>query len=90
MISNKINDNIDKTNLIDKNHYWGFGNKTFRDFLSETNRKDVWEDNQRWTKSVKGKHPNKNGYELISNELYRFILQNDLLKKIEIKKSNLI
>lgn len=90
MISNKINDNIDKTNLINKNHYWGFGNKTFRDFLSETNRKDVWEDNQRWTKSVKGKHPNKNGYELISNELHRFILQNNLLKKIEIKKSNLI
>lgn len=90
MISNTINDNIDKTNLIDKNYYWGFGHKTFKDFLVETNRKDVWQDNQFYTKSIEGKHPNKNGYEIISVELCRFIMKNNLLKNIDIKNLNLI
>ncbi len=78
-----------KTHLINKNHYWGFGDKTFRKFLAEKNRKDIWENNKLWLDDVAGIHPNKNGYKIIADELYSFIKEKDLLnydtKKIEKK-----
>jgi len=79
LIKNPINQEIDKTNLINRKHYWGFENRTFRDLLIETNRKNVWEDNSHFTESQLGKHPNKNGYKLIAEEIYDFIQKNNLL-----------
>jgi len=79
MIKDDISKNIDKTNLIDKNHYWGISNKTLKDLLINTNRKDVWGDGQHWKDLTEGKHPNKNGYKLIANELYDFILNKNIL-----------
>lgn len=90
MLSNVITDSVDKTILIDKNRYWKFRSKTFRDFLAETGRKDVWEDNQYWNNKIEGKHPNKNGYELISNELHKFISDNNLLSSTPHINSSLI
>lgn len=79
MIRKDIIKEVDKTNLIKKENYWGFKNITFRDFLSSTNRKDVWEDNLLWSKINPGKHPNKNGYKIIAKELYDFIICNNIL-----------
>lgn len=81
---------IDKSNLIDSNRYWGYRIKTFRDFLAELNRKDVWEDNELWYDKLSGKHPSKNGYELIANEMYNYILKNNLLENNYSVKSNII
>lgn len=90
MISSDILTDIDKTNYIDKNRYWGFKNKTFANFLIDTNRKDVWEDNEYWKDTTVGKHPNKNGYKLISDELYNFIIKNQLLDNNSYNKSYII
>ncbi len=86
MINNDIIDNINKTNLIDESHYWGYKNKTMADLLIGTKRKDVWEDENQWTENTAGKHPNSNGYKLIADELYKFINDNNLL--IHNKKKN--
>lgn len=70
---------IDKTHFIDTSHYWNFSKKTFKDFLIETNRKNVWEDNSLYSNETLGKHPNSIGYELIANEMFTFINDNNLL-----------
>ena len=70
---------VDKTNLIKTNHYWGLSDKTIKDFLISKNRKDVWEDGNLWSDNVTGKHPNKIGYELIANMLYDYISEKDIL-----------
>jgi lysophospholipase L1-like esterase len=68
----------DKTNLIDANSYWGCREKTMRDFLIEFNDYDMWEYKERW--DTRGtQHPNSKGYQLIADELYRFINQNSLI-----------
>jgi hypothetical protein len=90
MITNHIKPFIDKSYLIDDTQYWGYKEKTFVDFLINLNRKDIWEDGCHWTKSTAGKHPNSIGYKLIADELYQYIINNNLLKSIDIKNSNLI
>lgn len=90
MISNNINQTIDKSHLIDSTPYWGYKNKTFVDFLINLNRKDVWEDGTHWVKNTVGKHPNSVGYKLIAEELYEHIQNNNLLENIKIKNSYLI
>lgn len=90
MISANIIEGVNKTNHIDKNRYWGFKDKTFADFLINTKRSDVWEDGTYWTENTVGKHPNNNGYKLIANELYNFIIKNKLLEKTSPYNSYLI
>ena len=90
MITKNINPSVDKTDFIDKNRYWGYQTKTMADLLINTNRKDVWEDNQLWSSEQSGKHPSDNGYKLIANELFKFINDNNLLNHIESKKIYLI
>lgn len=90
MINKNIDTLVDKVNLIDTSRYWGFRKKTFKDFLANLDRKDVWEDNLLWTDNVVGKHPNKNGYKFIADELYSYILKNNLLETINYKKTNII
>lgn len=90
MLRKQIIKEIDKTNFIDKTCYWGFSEKTFKDFLFDLKRKDIWEDNEPWTENTVGKHPNKNGYKLISEELYDFILKNKIIETIPTPNSYLI
>lgn len=71
------NDNY--KNLIDTNKYWNFGNKTFRDFLNDTNRLDIWEYTDTNFKTRATQHPNKDGYNLISEELYNYIVGNNII-----------
>jgi lysophospholipase L1-like esterase len=66
-------------NLIDTNKYWNFGNKTFRDFLNDTNRLDIWEHTDTNFKTRATQHPNKDGYNLISEELYNYIVRNNII-----------
>ena len=88
MIFNNIENTIDKSDLINKNNYWGFKDKTFKDFLIETNNPYVWEGNFIWNEEIiEGVHPNKNGYKLIANELFKFILDNKILEQ-SIKNKN--
>jgi hypothetical protein len=63
----------DITHIIDKTHYWGFNKQTFRDFLNENKKTDIWEYQDEKYKSRASQHPNKEGYEIIANELYKFI-----------------
>jgi hypothetical protein len=68
----------DKTTLINTNSYWGCREKTMRDFLIEFNDYDMWEYKERW--DTRGtQHPNSKGYQLIADELHRFINQNSLI-----------
>lgn len=89
-----INKNIDglvnKTNLIDKNRYWGYRSKTMADLLIGTKRKDVWEDNNHWVDSTAGKHPSGIGYKLIAEELHKFIVEGNLLVENKEKNSYLL
>lgn len=79
MIKEDITAEIDKTSLINKTHYWGFPNKTMKDILIESNLKNVWEDGNLWLINKSGKHPSKYGYELMANELYKWIIEKNIL-----------
>jgi lysophospholipase L1-like esterase len=70
-------DNV--TNLIKDNNYWGFKKETFRDFLLKTNRLDLWEYQDVTYKDRAKQHPNENGYNLISQELYNYIVKNNII-----------
>lgn len=91
MIKEDITIEIDKTHLINKNHYWGFRDKTMKDFLVDANLKNVWEDGDFWVNNKGGKHPSRYGYELIGNELYKWIIEKNILSyKTNNLKPNII
>lgn len=79
MVKEDITAEIDKTSLINKTHYLGFPNKTMKDILIESNLKNVWEDGNLWLNNKGGKHPSKYGYELMANELYKWIIEKNIL-----------
>jgi hypothetical protein len=79
MIGKDIIDGIDNSNLIDNSRYWGYKEKTLADLLINLKRKDVWEDNSYWNQSTQGKHPSDIGYKLIAEELYKFIINSNLI-----------
>jgi lysophospholipase L1-like esterase len=56
--------------------------------LIDLKRRDVWEDNTYWSQSTSGKHPSNIGYQLIAEELYKFILNSNLLKNDMCKDKN--
>lgn len=67
-----VDEKDNKTHLINKKTYWNFTNKSMRDFLFDMKRNDVWEYGNLTTQNTPSIHPNKLGYELISEEMYRF------------------
>lgn len=80
----------DVKTFVDFNHYLGYASKTIRDYLIDTKRKDVWEDNLGWGK-IYGKHPSKLGYEIIANRIYEFIIEKNILNyEINIYKNFII
>jgi hypothetical protein len=90
IINKNIENSSNKTHLINSDRYWGYRNKTMANLLIDTKRKDVWEDNNHWVDSTAGKHPSGVGYELIADELYKFIIDGDLLVQNKTKNSYLI
>lgn len=69
----------DITNIINKSTYWEFNKKTIRDLLNDTNRLDIWEHQDTTFKTRATQHPNKDGYKLISQELYNYIVKNNII-----------
>jgi len=90
MINKNIDKLVDKTHLINSDRYWGYQTKTMANLLIDTNRKDVWGDNNNWMDTTTGKHPNNNGYKLIADELYKFIKEGNLLISTKPKNSHLL
>ena len=78
LIKYNLPSDINKTKLINQDHYWGLQKTTFKDLLIKTNRKDVWEDNKLFSEEM-GKHPSKIGYKVIADELYHWICEKNLL-----------
>ena len=70
----ELNKDDDRLDIIDKKYYWQFGKKTIRDFLNDTNREDIWEHSENY-KNRPTQHPNIDGYKLISDMLYDFIIK---------------
>lgn len=68
----------DKTKYIDKDFYWNFSTKTFKDYLIEFKNDNVWEDNLPYD-SMAGKHPSIKGYGEMANEFYNFIHNSGVL-----------
>jgi lysophospholipase L1-like esterase len=92
----KMVDNIkvenDKTYLINKSCYWGFGVKTFKDFLIKTGDRYMWELPQYDIVKVPGMHPSEVGYNLIAEELFEFINNNkeNIFKYVYNKKIKIL
>ena len=88
----KMVDNVetqnDKSNLINKKSYWGFSQKTFRNFLINTNDSKVWESPQYNILNVPGMHPSELGYKLIAEQIFEYINQNknDIIRYTDNKK----
>lgn len=63
----------DVTKYINKTVYWGFGKKCFKQLLYEQKERDIWEKIETSKQDIGGIHPNKRGYEIISDEIYNFL-----------------
>ena len=68
----------DVTHLINKKNYWGFSKQTIRDYIVKTSDESAWEYPDSFD-VIPSKHPNKKGYNLISEELYNYIVRNNIL-----------
>lgn len=66
------------TYLIDYSTIFGKLETTTREMLKKTKRTDIWEVEQNYD-IVSTQHPNKKGYEIIANELYNFIIKNNII-----------
>lgn len=92
----KMVDNIepqnDKSNLINKNLYWEFGKKTFKDFLINTKDSKVWESSVHNILDVPGMHPSELGYKLIGKHIFEYINQNknDIIRYNDVKKIKIL
>ena len=71
----------DITEFIDKKYYWNYGSKTFRTYLNQINKVDLWEYQDEKFETRASQHPNQIGYEIISQELYEFIKKIKLYDK---------
>jgi lysophospholipase L1-like esterase len=80
-----LNKNDSKIDIIDKNYYWEFNNKTIRNFLNNTNRPDIWEHIEDY-KNRPTQHPNIEGYKIISEIVYDFIIKNYFQSTKDLKK----
>jgi hypothetical protein len=69
----------DITNLIDKSKYWEFNKQAFGDYLNKIKEVNVWENQDTQFESKASRHPNLEGYKLISEELYGYIKNNKIL-----------
>ena len=67
----------DITHLINKKNYWEFDKSTMRDFLIKTET-DCFETKQTIDENP-AQHPNSLGYNLISEEIYNYIIKNNIL-----------
>lgn len=67
------------TSFINKSSYWEFDKKTFRSYLIEKGRIDIWEYQDPNFESRATQHPNYSGYKIIAEEIHNFVLKNKIL-----------
>jgi hypothetical protein len=67
----------DITHLINKKNYWQFDKSTMRDFLISTET-NCFETLQSIDENP-AQHPNSLGYNLISEEIYNYIIKNNII-----------
>ena len=67
----------DITHLINKKNYWQFDKSTMRDFLIASNT-NCFETLQTIDENP-AQHPNSLGYNLISEEIYNYIIKNNII-----------
>jgi hypothetical protein len=67
----------DITHLINKKNYWQFDKSTMRDFLIAT-KTNCFETLQTIDENP-AQHPNSLGYNLISEEIYNYIIKNNII-----------
>ena len=67
-----VSKDYDKTHLVETKNYWGCMQTTFREWLIQHTDETYWEYQENWD-NRSTQHPNREGYRLISNELYSFI-----------------
>jgi len=72
-----LNEKDDVSNMIKTKYYLEYRKKTMRDILQET-KLDCFEDIKMISKNP-AQHPNKMGYNLISEELYNYIVGNNII-----------
>ena len=78
MMVQDLNVEDDITHLINKNNYWGFRKETIRDYLVKVSDELAWETSESFD-NVPSKHPSENGYNLISEEIYNYIIKNNII-----------
>lgn len=78
MMVQDLNKKDDITYLINKKTYWEFNKQTIRDFLVKTSDESAWEYPNSF-EEIPSKHPNENGYNLISKEIYNYIVKNNII-----------
>ena len=68
----------DITHLINKKNYWGFAKQTIRDYIVKVSDESAWEYPNSF-EEIPSKHPNEKGYNLISEEIYNYIVKNNII-----------
>jgi hypothetical protein len=71
--TSNMNKSDNYLDLINTKKYWEFHTTSMREYLEKTNT-DCFEDTDE-----PGKHPNSFGYNLISQELYNYIVKNNII-----------
>jgi lysophospholipase L1-like esterase len=71
--TSNMNKSDNYLDLINTKKYWEFHTSSMREYLEKTNT-DCFEDTDE-----PGKHPNSFGYNLISQELYNYIVKNNII-----------
>jgi hypothetical protein len=89
LMVNNLDNKDDKTNLINQNRYWGFRKKTFKDYLIDLGEIGLFETDIPFGVTP-GKHPSEAGYKLISEEMNRFIISNNIIVDNPTVKNKLI
>jgi len=71
----------DVTHLINKKKYWGFAEKSIESWMMKNYKNNpVWE--VKIPNPIKvAQHPNIEGYKLITEELYNYIVKNELYER---------
>ena len=68
-----LNETDNYINLINTKNYYNFGIYTAKEFLEEKGMECFENTNE------PGKHPNALGYNLISQEIYNYIVENNII-----------
>lgn len=91
MIQNDLIKEIDNTEFISQDNYYGFRKKTLKDHLISIDKTEntLWESPVKWSQTP-GKHPNDVGYFEIAKELHKFIINSDILKGGNKRITNII